>query len=69
MSTARGADLVRWETELDELLSEELRLLQILREVMRNIDDLRRRISFLRSQQRRDHRRNYRFTGYSWHEE
>ena len=69
MSSVRGADLVRWETELDELLSEELRLLQVLREVMRNIDYLRRRISFLRSLQRRNHRRNYRFTGYTWHEE
>ena len=69
MSSIRGADLVRWEAELDELLAEELRLLQVLREVMRNIDDLRRRISFLRSLQRRNHRRNYRFTGYTWHEE
>ena len=69
MSSIRGADLVRWEAELDELLAEELRLLQVLREVMWNIDDLRRRISFLRSLQRRNHRRNYRFTGYTWHEE
>ena len=69
MSGVRGSDLVRWELELDELLLEELRLLQILREVMRNIDDLRRRISFLRSLQRRNHRRNYRFTGFTWHEE
>ena len=69
MSSIRGADLVRWEAELDELLAEELRLLQVLREVMRNLDDLRRRISFLRSLQRSNHRRNYRFTGYTLHEE